>query len=54
MATELFPAVTTLDKALWYGAWVYSFDIRFNPDIANQGKQQDMMYKSFAILMENR
>lgn len=49
-ACKLCPAVTSIDKALWYGIWMYYFSNEIVPDDAHQSEYPDMMFALIYLL----
>lgn len=43
-ASELCPAVTTVDKVLWYGTWVYYFSDEITPNHEYHKQHREMMF----------
>ena len=48
--SKLFPAVTSVDKIFWYGAWVYYFSNDMMPDNEHFNQYQDMMFAWIYLL----
>lgn len=42
--SKLFPAVTTIDKVLWYGAWIYYLSNEAMPSNEHYVQYRDMMF----------
>lgn len=49
-ACKLCPAVTSIDKVLWYGIWMYYFSNEIVPDDAHQSEHLDMMFALIYLL----
>ena len=48
--SKLFPAVTSVDKILWYGVWVYYFSNDMMPTNGHFNQYQDMMFAWIYLL----
>lgn len=48
--SKLCPAVTTVDKILWYGAWAYYFSNDALPNNEHYSQYQDMMFAWMYLL----
>lgn len=49
-AYKLCPAVTSIDKVLWYGIWMYYISNKIVPDDAHQSEHLDMMFALIYLL----
>lgn len=49
-SSKLCPAVTTVDRILWYGAWVYYFSNDAMPDNEHYDQYRDMMFAWMYLL----
>lgn len=48
--SKLFPAVTSVDKILWYGAWIYYFSNDVMPSSEHFNQYRDMMFAWIYLL----
>lgn len=48
--SKLFPAVTTIDKVLWYGAWIYYFSNEAMQSNEHYVQYRDMMFAWIYLL----
>lgn len=48
--SKLFPAVTTVDKILWYGSWIYYFSNDAMPTNEHFSQYRDMMFAWMYLL----
>ena len=51
-ACKLCPAITSIDKALWYGIWMYYFSDEIVPEDAHRSEHRDMMFALIYLLKE--
>ena len=51
-ASKLCPAITTTDKILWYGSWVYYFSNDIMPTSEHYSQYRDMMFAWIYLLKE--
>ena len=51
-ASKLCPAITTTDKILWYGSWVYYFSNDIMPTSEYYSQYRDMMFAWIYLLKE--
>ncbi len=49
-ACKLCTAITSIDKVLWYGIWMYYFSDQVPPDDEHNSEHQDMMFALIYLL----